>query len=202
MVRRTMTVQHTLCEMKTLLSRHTPLFRVMNPHPTSASNSSEMPSLISVRVFVFSSKSRILSLHVIVVIRYIFDRDQKLSPGALTMLKAGFKSLVIYFMFLTCFCHGYRVQWYQIPPLLPSVYGLDYMNFFCLNPRNFQLAYRGMRLNSRKDKKRSICWRCKRDDPLDNTGLILSRQRYGSEFSRLTLKFLCVCRLFRISLSL
>ena len=105
-------------------------------------------------------------------------------------------------MFLTCFCHGYRVQWYQIPPLLPSVCGLDCTNFFCLNPRNFQLAYRGMPLNSRKGKNRSMCWQSKRDDPLDNTGLILSRQRYRSIFSRLTLKFLGVCRLFRISSSL
>lgn len=89
---RTMIVQQ-MCQIKTLLSRRTPLSRVMNPHPTSASNSSEMPFLISVRVFLFS-KSRILTLHVIVVIRYIFDRDQKLSPGALTMLKAGFKVFI------------------------------------------------------------------------------------------------------------
>ena len=65
----------------------------MNPHPTSTSNSSEMPFLILVRVFLFS-KSQILTLHVIVVIWYIIDRDQKLSPGALTMLNAGFKGFM------------------------------------------------------------------------------------------------------------
>ena len=169
--------------MKPLLYRPTPLSRVMNPHPTSASNSSEMPFLISVRVFLFS-KSRILTLHVIVVIRYIFDRDQKLSPGALTMLKAGFKvSVGDILHVLTCFCHGYRVQWYRTPPLLLSVCGPDYMNFFCLNPRNFQLAYRGMPLNSRTGKNRSMYWRSRRDVPPDNTGLILSHRRYRSIFS-------------------
>ena len=61
----------------------------MNPHHMSASNSSEMPSWTSVRVFIFLF-ARIL-LYEIVVIRHIFDRDQKLSPGALTMLKANFK---------------------------------------------------------------------------------------------------------------
>jgi hypothetical protein len=95
-----------------------------------------------------------------------------------------------------------RGQWYRILPLPPSVCGLDYMNFFCLNPRNFQLAYRGMPLNSRTGKKGSMCWRSKRDDPLDSTGLILSRRRYGFRFSQSTWEFLCVCRLFRISLSL
>lgn len=180
---RTVVVQH-MCQIKTLLSRRTPLFRVMNPHPTSASNSSEMPSLISVRVirFLFEITDLIPSCnsgHTV----YLRSRS-KIVSWSPNHVKGRFLkfSSVIYFMFLTCFCHGYRVQWCRIPPLLPSVCGLDYMNFFCLNPRNFQLAYRGMPLNSRTGKNRSMCWRSRRDDPLDNTGLILSRQRYRSIF--------------------
>ena len=93
------------------------------------------------------------------------------------------------------------MQWYRILPLQPFVCGLDWMNFFCLNRRNFRLAYRGMPLNSRRGKKRSICWRRKRDDPLDNTGLILNRQRYGFFFI-INVRFLSVSRLFRTLLNL
>jgi len=69
------------------------------------------------------------------------------------------------------------VQWCRILPLPPSVCGLDCMNFFYLNRRNFQLAYKGMPLSLRTGKKRSMCWRSKRGDPLDNTGLILNRPK-------------------------
>ena len=46
-----------------------------------------------------------------------------------------------------------------------------------------------------------MCWRINRGDPLDNTGLILSRQRLFF-FSHLTSRCLSVCRLFRIWLNL
>lgn len=46
-----------------------------------------MRYLTSVRYCIFASRAA--DNHEIVVVRYIFSRDEKLSPGAMTMLKVG-----------------------------------------------------------------------------------------------------------------
>lgn len=65
-----------------------------------------MPYLTSVRYCVGEGETA--DSHKIVVVRYLFSRDEKLSPGAMTMLKVGVALVCIPFAELN---GSSRVQW-------------------------------------------------------------------------------------------